>query len=56
MSDPTKATRATIQIGALTVDGFMLPDGNYRMSQTQTAEAVGSPEDISRRSVHGSND
>ncbi|ESA35954.1 hypothetical protein N836_09550 [Leptolyngbya sp. Heron Island J] len=44
MTESTKATRASIQIGDLTVDGFMLPDGNYRMSQTQTAEAVGLPE------------
>ncbi len=35
-----KATRATVQIGSLTVDGFMLPDGSYRMSQTQAAECV----------------
>ena len=49
MSDPTKAIRATIQIGDLAVDGFMLPDGSYRMSQTQTAETVGRSEDISRR-------
>ncbi|CAN1213533.1 KilA-N DNA-binding domain-containing protein [Tumidithrix helvetica PCC 7403] len=41
MTDSIKATRATVQIGALTVDGFMLPDGSYRMSQTQAAETVG---------------
>lgn len=41
MSESTKATRASIQIGDLTVDGFMVPDGTYRMSQTQIAEAVG---------------
>lgn len=41
MSESAKATRATIQIGELSVDGFMLPSGEYRMSQTQTAEAVG---------------
>ena len=32
-----------MQIGSLTVDGFMLPDGSYRMSQTQAAECVGKP-------------
>lgn len=36
-----RATRASVQIGSLTVDGFMLPDGSYRMSQTQAAECVG---------------
>ncbi|MEO0432923.1 MAG: hypothetical protein AAF151_14645 [Cyanobacteria bacterium J06656_5] len=41
MSESTKATRASIQIGNLNVDGFMLPDGSYRISQTQAAEAVG---------------
>ena len=44
MAESQKATRATITIGPIQVDGFMLPDGSYRMSQTQTAEAVGLPE------------
>ena len=39
MSD--KATRAQIQIGPYSVEGFMLPDGSYVMSQTQAAELVG---------------
>jgi hypothetical protein len=30
-----------VRIGSLEVDGFMLPDGSYRMSQTQAAECVG---------------
>jgi hypothetical protein len=47
MTKSIKATRASVQIGALEVDGFMLPDGSYRMSQTQVAEAVG----LSRRNV-----
>ena len=47
MTESIKATRASVQIGALEVDGFMLPDGSYRMSQTQVAEAVG----LSRRNV-----
>ena len=38
MSGSTKATRASIQIGDLIVDGFMLPDGTYRMSQPQAAD------------------
>ncbi len=41
MSESVKATRATVAIGALTVDAFMLPDGSYRMSQTQSADLVG---------------
>lgn len=49
MTDSTKATRATIPIGSLTVDGFMLPNGAYRMSQTQAAECVGKPEINARR-------
>lgn len=41
MTESVRAVRASVQIGALTVDGFMLPDGSYRMSQTQAAECVG---------------
>lgn len=41
MTESIKATRAVIQIGSITVDGFMLPDGSYRMSLSQTAECVG---------------
>jgi len=40
MPESQKATRATITIGPIQVDGFMLPDGSYRMSQTQAAEVV----------------
>jgi hypothetical protein len=36
----TRATRATVQLGTLTIDGFMLPDGSYRMSQTQAASCI----------------
>lgn len=49
MTDSVKATRATVTLGDLTIDGFMLPDGSYRMSQTQTAECVGKPEINARR-------
>ena len=41
MTDSVRVIRALVQIGSLTVDGFMLPDGSYRMSQTQVAECVG---------------
>jgi hypothetical protein len=40
MTDSVKATRATVTLGTLTIDGFMLPNGEYRMSLTQTAETV----------------
>lgn len=39
MSD--RASRTTIQIGSYEVEGFMLPDGSYTISQTQAAEIVG---------------
>jgi hypothetical protein len=41
MTDGQKATRQIIKIGNLEVEGFMLPDGSYRMSQTQAAGCVG---------------
>lgn len=41
MSESIKATRATVTLGSLTIDGFMLPNGEYRMSQTQASECVG---------------
>ena len=41
MTTNDKAQRATVQIGPLSVDGFQMPDGSYRMSQTQAAESVG---------------
>ena len=41
MTESIKATRASVRIGVLEVDGFMLPDGSYRMSQAQVAQAVG---------------
>jgi hypothetical protein len=41
MTKSVRAVRAAVQIGSLTVDGFMLPDGSYRMSLTQAGECVG---------------
>jgi hypothetical protein len=49
MSEFIKATRAKVQIGTLEVDGFMLPDGSYRFSQTQAAEVIEKPEVSARR-------
>jgi hypothetical protein len=43
MSESIKATRATVVIGTLTIDAFMLPDGNYRMSLSQAAECIEKP-------------
>ena len=36
-----KATRAEVSIGPLSVDGYQMPDGTYRMSQVQAAECIG---------------
>jgi hypothetical protein len=47
MSD--KAQRQTILIGPIEVEGFMMPDGSYRMSQTQSAEAIEKSEITARR-------
>jgi hypothetical protein len=35
-----KATRSTITLGTIELDGFMLPDGSYRMSQASAAAAI----------------
>ena len=49
MAEFVRTVRASVQIGSLTLDGFMLPNGSYRMSQTQAAECVGKPEINARR-------
>jgi hypothetical protein len=49
MTEPIRATRATVTIGNLTIDGFMLPDGSYRMSQTQASGCIEKPEINARR-------
>ena len=41
MTTNDKAQRATVQIGPLSVDGFQMPDGSYRMSQAGAAECIG---------------
>ncbi|MEG4838312.1 hypothetical protein [Microcoleus sp. B9-D4] len=38
------AERATIYLGSIPLEVFMLPDGRYVLSQTQVAEAVGKTE------------
>ncbi len=49
MTSGDKAKRTTVAISPLSVDGFQMPDGSYRMSQTQAAESVGKPEINARR-------
>lgn len=44
-----KAKRQNITIGNLEVEGFQMPDGSYRMSQTQAAEAIEKDEINARR-------
>lgn len=36
----SKASRALVRIGDLTIEAFRLPSGEYRMSQAQAAEAI----------------
>ncbi len=45
----SKARRAIVRIGGLEVEGYQLPDGSYRFSQTEAAQVVGNPEIGSRR-------
>jgi uncharacterized protein (UPF0335 family) len=41
---PVKAIRQIVEIGAgIEVEGFMLPDGSYRLSKTSAALAIGKP-------------
>jgi hypothetical protein len=40
MAKSVRAVPTSLQIGSLTVDGFMLPDGLYRITQTKAAEAA----------------
>ena len=40
-SETVKAQRAIVRIGNLEVEGFMLPDGSYRMPLSQATECVG---------------
>ncbi len=47
MTDAIRATRTTVTIGSIQVDGFMLPDGSYRMSLSQAAQMV----DLSARNA-----
>ncbi|MDZ8136730.1 MAG: hypothetical protein RM049_15705 [Nostoc sp. DedQUE04] len=37
----TKAKRASIQIAGIDIEVFQIPNGDYVMSQTQVAEAIG---------------
>jgi len=44
MTTSNKAKRGTVTISPLSADGFHMPNGSYRMSQTQAAESEGKPE------------
>ena len=41
MTDSLKAKRTKIILGSLTLNGFVLPDGSFRMSLSQAADSVG---------------
>ncbi|MEM9009082.1 MAG: hypothetical protein AAGE59_36950 [Cyanobacteria bacterium P01_F01_bin.86] len=41
MSATAKAKRESVAIGSLSVEGFQMPDGSYRMSLSSAADAVG---------------
>ena len=41
MSSTAKAKRESVAIGSLSVEGFQMPDGSYRMSLSSAATAVG---------------
>ncbi|WP_017718024.1 hypothetical protein [Kamptonema formosum] len=43
-SNTARARRAVIQLGNISLEVFLLEDGQYRLSQTQIAEAVGKGE------------
>ena len=45
MTTSNKAKRIIVAIGPLSVDGIQMPDGSYRMSQTQAGESVGLSEE-----------
>ena len=44
----TKAVRATIHLGMIPLEVFQLPNGEYCLSQTQVAQAVGKPDNAVR--------
>lgn len=41
MSQAEVVTRAQVPLGSIDLEGFRLPDGSYRMSQSQAAQLVG---------------
>lgn len=49
MTNSDKAKRALVRIGTLELEGFQLPDGSYRISQTQVAQSVGKDESNARK-------
>ncbi len=49
MTDSEKARRAIVPIGSIEVEGFQLPNGFYRMSQTQASDCIGDDRVYARR-------
>jgi len=43
MAKPIKALRKSVQIGVLAVEGLMMPDGLYKMSDTDICSAIDEP-------------
>lgn len=49
MSETVRAKRAEIELGDFTLEVFQLPNGDYRLSQSQVAEIVEKDETLVRR-------
>lgn len=45
----TKAQRVTVPFGDIHLNGFVLPDGTYALSQSQVAEVIDKDESLARR-------
>ena len=43
-----QAQRRTIQIGETSLEIFLLPDGSYRLAQSEVTEAIGNPSNLSQ--------
>lgn len=52
MNPIEKARRATIYLGDIPLEVFLMPSGEYKLSQTQVAEAVGKEEVYVRTFLH----
>lgn len=43
-----QAQRRTIQIGETSLEIFLLPDGSYRLAQSEVTGAIGNPSNLSQ--------